>query len=93
MAGKRVSKSKSSIREEMAKASRPKVHPSHNKVYAKAREGETCRLWPHPSRHGTQLPFLSPQASASLYLPKPASRGTFPSTLKLEELTRDVLMG
>jgi hypothetical protein len=77
MTWKRASKSKSSIREEMAKASGLEVHLGHNKVCAKVREGETCRLQSRPSRHRTQLLFLSPQAGASPYLPQPDSRGVF----------------
>jgi hypothetical protein len=90
---KRALKSKSSVRKEMAKASGLEVHSSRGKGYAKAQEGETCRLRPRPSRHRMQLPFLSLQASASSHLPKPASRGTFPSTLKPEELARNVSLG
>jgi hypothetical protein len=90
---KRASKSKSSVRKEMAKASGLEVHPSRSKGYMKAREGETCRLRSRPSWHGMQFPPLSPQADASPYLPKPASRGTFPFTLKPEELARNVSLG
>jgi hypothetical protein len=77
----------------MAKASGLEVHPSCSKGYAMIREGEMCRLWSCPSRHRMQLLLLSPQAGASLYLPKPASRGTFPSTLKPDELARNVSLG
>jgi hypothetical protein len=90
---KRASKLKSSIRKEMAKASGLEVHSSHDKGYAKAREREMHRLRSRLSQHRTQLPFLSPQAGASLHLPKLASRGTFPSTLKPEELARNVSLG
>jgi hypothetical protein len=93
MTSKRASKSKRSICEEMAKASGLEVHPSRSKGYAKAREEETRQLRSHPSWHRTQLLLLSSQAGASPYLPKPASRGTFPSMLKLEELARNILLG
>jgi hypothetical protein len=42
MSSKRASKSKSSIRKEMAKASSLEVHSSRDKGHAKAREGEMC---------------------------------------------------
>jgi hypothetical protein len=90
---KRALKSKSSVRKEMAKASGLEVHPSRSKGYVKAREGETYRLWSCPSQHRMQFLPLSPHASASPYLSKPASRGTFPFTLKPEELARNVLLG
>jgi hypothetical protein len=53
MTHKRASKSKSSGRKEMAKASGLEVHSSRGKGYAKAREREMCRLWSRPSRHRT----------------------------------------
>jgi hypothetical protein len=93
MTGKRASKSKSSVRKEMAKASGLEVHPSCSKVYAKVREREARRLWSRLSWHGRLLLLLSPQAGARLYLLKPASRGTFPSTLRPDELTRNVSLG
>jgi hypothetical protein len=93
MTSKRASKSKSSVHEEMAKASGLEVHPSHSKGYAKAREGETCQLRSRPSRHRTQLLLLSPQAGASPYLLRPANRGTFPSMLKSVGLARNVSLG
>jgi hypothetical protein len=93
MTSKRASKSKSSARKEMAKASDSEVHSSHSKGYAKDRKGETRRLRSCSSRHRTQLPFPSPQAGANPHLPKPSSRGTFPSALKPEELASNVLLG
>jgi hypothetical protein len=90
MTSKRASKSKSNVRKEMAKARGSKVHSSHDKGYAKAREGETCRLRSRLTRHRMQPPFLFPQAGANPHLPKPASKGTFPSMPKPEELARDV---
>jgi hypothetical protein len=90
---KRASKSKSSVHKEMAKASGSEVHSSHGKGYMKAQEGEMCWLQTPLSRHRTQLPLLSPQASASPYLQKPASRGTSSPTLKPEELARNISLG
>jgi hypothetical protein len=58
----------------MAKASGLEFHSSRSKGYAKAREGETCRLRPRPSRHEMRFPPLSPQAGANLYLLQPDSR-------------------
>jgi hypothetical protein len=74
---KRASKSKSSVRKEMAKASGLEVHSSRGKGYAKVRKGETCRLQSRPSWHGMRFPPLSPQAGANLYLSQPDSRGIF----------------
>jgi hypothetical protein len=93
MTSKRASKSKSGVRKKMAKASGLEVHPSRSKVHAKVREEEACRLRSRPSRHRMQLLLLSPQTGARLYLPKPASRGIFPSTLKPDDLARNVSMG
>jgi hypothetical protein len=93
MTSKRASKSKSSVREEMAKASGSDVHSSRSMGYAKAREGEACRFWSRPSRHRTQFPFPFPQAGANPHLPKLASRGTFPSMPKPEELASNVSLG
>jgi hypothetical protein len=93
MTSKRALKLKSGIHEEMAKSSELEVHPSRSKVYAKVQEREARRLRSCPIRHRTQLLLLSPQAGASLYLLKPASRGAFPSTLKPDELARNVLLG
>jgi hypothetical protein len=42
---------------------------------------------------GCNFYFLSPQASAPLYLLEPASRGIFPSALKPDELARNVSIG
>jgi hypothetical protein len=77
MTSKRVSKSKSSIRREMAKASGLEVHPGRYKVYMEVRKGETCWLWSRSSQHGMQFLPLSPQAGANLHLPQPDNRGIF----------------
>jgi hypothetical protein len=53
MTSKRVSKSKSSICKEMAKAGGLEVRSSRGKGYAKAREREMCRLWSRPIQHRT----------------------------------------
>jgi hypothetical protein len=70
MTSKRASKSKSSIRKVMDKASGSEVHSSRSKGYAKAHEGEVCRLRSRPSQHRMQFPFLFPQAGANPHLPK-----------------------
>jgi hypothetical protein len=93
MTSKRALKSKSGVHEEMAKSSELEVHPSRSKVYVKVQEREARQLRSRPIWHRTQLLLLSPQAGASLYLSKPASRGTFPSTLKPDELARNVSLG
>jgi hypothetical protein len=49
---KRASKSKSSIRKEMTKASGLEVHSSRGRGYVEVQKGETCRLQSRPSQHG-----------------------------------------